>query len=212
MIKKILFILLSALVFVSCSAKIISPSGNSSIESEGNDQSGGGTLPTEEELIAKYAIDIGLEDTEISQKIEENLKAYYEEMGTYRVIFTGIPKDYMGGAESLSSLVYEAAKKAAADKVDVDIRNIDFKDGAIESYMFAEGLDSQAPFVLNFIFPENTITTIKTLAFNMLSSLKEITIPSSVTMIEDSAFSYCSQLEKLVFEEGITTIWASSFP
>ena len=101
------------------------------------------TTPTEEELIKKYGIDIGQADAEISKQIEANLKAYYDEMGSYRVIFKGTPKDYtQDGVESLASLIYEAAVKINVSSVDVDIKNIDFKNGAIEDSMFAEGLSS----------------------------------------------------------------------
>lgn len=206
MIKNILLILLSVLVFVSCSAEIISPSSNSSING-----GGGGIVPTEEELIAKYGIDIGLEDSIISRKIEENLKSYYEEMGSYRVIFTGTPKDYMGGAESISILIVKSAVKINnAKNIDVDIRNIDFKNGSINEMMFS-GETISDDIILNFIFQNNQIKIIESMAFMNLGNIKQITIPNSVTMIGEYGFVYCYQLERLEFESGIQTIWASSF-
>lgn len=179
MIKKILFILLSALVFVSCSAEIISSSGNSSTDSG----DGGGTVPTEEELIAKYGIDIGLEDAVISQKIEENLKAYYEEMTSYRLIFTGIPKDYMGKAESLSILIVKSAMKVNnAKNIDIDIRNIDFQNETINTGMFSgETIDDSI--IFNFIFPEDKIKTIASMSFDNLYNIREIILPDSITSI-----------------------------
>ncbi|WP_300757023.1 leucine-rich repeat domain-containing protein [uncultured Brachyspira sp.] len=217
MIKKILLILLSALVFVSCSAEIISPSSNSSISGGGNDQSGGGTVKpptvsTEEQLIEKYGIDIGLEDAVISQKIEENLKAYYEEMGAYRLIFIGVPKDYtQSTSESLSILIVKSAMKINnAKNIDVDIRNIDFKNGSINEMMFS-GETISDDIILNFILPNNQIKIVESMAFMNLGNIKQITIPNSITMVGEYGFAYCYQLERLEFESGIQTIWASSF-
>ena len=210
MIKKILFVLVLVLVFVSCSNNTTSP------DSSNNGNNSGVTPPTvdkeEEELIKKYGIDISQEDAVISQKIEENLKAYFAEKNSYRVILTGTPKDYSkDGVESLASLIYEAAVKINVSSVDVDIKNIDFKNGAIESHMFAEGSSSQETFTLNLIFPENKITTIKSLAFYSLNSLKEIVIPDSVTTIESEAFYFCSQLNKLTLSKNLKTIGNSAF-
>lgn len=205
--KKIILLILSLIFIISCSSPSNPDNGN-----EGNN--GGSTVPpptgpTEEELIKKYGIDIGQEDTVISQKIEENLKAYYTEMGSYRVILTGIPKDY-NTDKRLSTLILEAAEKNNINNIDVDIRNIDFQNGTINEYMF--GLEPNETIFLNFIFPKDKIKIIKTMSFYNLLSLKNITIPNSVQLIEKEAFANCHQLEKLVFEEGITTIWNSSFP
>ena len=218
MIKKILLILLSAVVFVSCSAEILSPSGNSSIDSGGNDQSGGGTVepippsgPTEEELIAKYGIDIGLDDAVISQKIEENLKAYYEEMTSYRLIFTGIPKNYIGGAESLSILIVKSAMKVNnAKNIDIDIRNIDFQNETINTGMFSgETIDDTIN--LNFIFPEDKIKTIGSMSFDYLYNIREITLPDSVITIEERAFQNSQSIIKLTLGNGIQTIGDYAF-
>lgn len=206
--KKIILLILSLIFIISCSSPSNPDNGN-----EGNN--GGSTVPpptgpTEEELIAKYGIDIGQEDTVISQKIEENLKAYYTEMGSYRVIFTGTPKNYSVDS-SLSALILEVAERNNINNIDVDIKNIDFKNGAIESNMFEEGIGTYETIVLNFIFPENKITTIKSSAFYMLTSLREITIPDSVTTIEPEAFYYCSKLEKLILGNNIQTIGDQAF-
>ena len=77
--------------------------------------------------------------------------------------------------------------------------------------MFAEGSSSQETFTLNLIFPENKITTIKSLAFYSLNSLKEIAIPDSVTTIESEAFYFCSQLNKLTLSKNLKTIGNSAF-
>lgn len=104
MIKKILLVFVSVLVFVSCSNNTTSPNGSNN---------SGVTPPTvdkeEEELIKKYGIDISQEDAVISQQIEQNLKAYFAEKNSYRVILTGTPKD---GAESLYALTLKSSIKS----------------------------------------------------------------------------------------------------
>lgn len=107
MIKKILLVLLSVLVLVSCSNNATSP------DNSNNDDNSGVTPPTgpteEELLIKKYGIDISQEDAVISQQIEQNLKAYFAEKNSYRVILTGTPKD---GAESLYALTLKSSIKS----------------------------------------------------------------------------------------------------
>ena len=205
MIKKILFVL----VFVSCSNNTTSP------DSSNNGNNSGVTPPTvdkeEEELIKKYGIDISQEDAVISQKIEENLKAYFAEKNSYRVILTGTPKDYSkDGVESLASLIYEAAVKINVSSVDVDIKNIDLKNGAIESHMFAEGSSSQETFTLNLIFPENKIRTIEKSSFFGLYNTKEIALPDSVITIKESAFIY-SSIERVTLGNGLQEIGTFAF-
>ncbi|MEI0563796.1 hypothetical protein [Brachyspira pulli] len=67
MIKKILLVLVSVLVFASCSNKTTSP------DSSNNGDNSGVTPPAidkeEEELVKKYGIDISQDDAVISQKI-----------------------------------------------------------------------------------------------------------------------------------------------
>ncbi len=132
-------------------------------------------------------------------------------MGSYRVIFTGTPKDYtQDGVDSLASLIYDAAVKINVSSVDVDLKNIDFKNGAIESSMFAEGYSSQEAFTLNFIFPENKITTIKSSAFRTLSSLKQIAIPDSVTSIGIRTFANLL-IKEVSIPASVNTLGSSAF-
>ncbi|MEI0580478.1 leucine-rich repeat domain-containing protein [Brachyspira pilosicoli] len=228
--KIVLLVVLCFLVVMSCSSPSSPNSGNQDnnidIGNNGDSgQTGGGsgsggndsgvitpTNPTEEELlIEKYGIDIGQDDAIISQKIKENLKAYYEEKGSYRVIFVGTPKTYYNSKSSLSFLVYEAAKSINCYDVTIDTSYINFKNGTIQSYMFARGLDLEETVTLKFIFPKNTIKIIESYAFSLLTPLKEITIPSSVEKIEEKAFQYCDALETIILEYGIKNIGASSF-
>ena len=74
MIKKSLLILISLFILLSCSNKVISP------------------LESEEILIEKYGIDISQKDIEIRKQIEQKLKAYFQEKGSYKVILTGTHK------------------------------------------------------------------------------------------------------------------------
>lgn len=208
--KKIILLILSLIFIISCSSPSNPDNGN-----EGNN--GGSTVPpptgpTEEELIKKYGIDIGQEDTVISQKIEENLKAYYTEMGSYRVIFTGTPKDY-STYESLYTLVLKAAVKVNTTmNIELDIKNINFQDGSIKTGMFkGYSVDGTENIFINFIFPENKITTIGMKAFEALYNTKEIIIPDSVITISEMAFYFSTSIEKLILSKNLKTIGDQAF-
>ncbi|MBW5391740.1 leucine-rich repeat domain-containing protein [Brachyspira pilosicoli] len=208
--KIVLLVVLCFLFTISCSSPSNPDNGN-----EGNN--GGSTVPpptgpTEEELIKKYGIDIGQEDTVISQKIEENLKAYYTEMGSYRVIFTGTPKDYTQSAnESILILTVKAAINiGTAKNINMDIKNIDFKDNTIKTGMFSgESIDDTI--IINLIFPENKIKTIGEMSFANLYNVKEIVIPDSVIEIEGNAFQYSQSIEVLNLGNGVQTIGDQAF-
>ena len=135
-------------------------------------------------MIKKYGIDIGQEDTVISQKIEENLKAYYTEMGSYRVIFTGTTANY-GDHESLYTLTLKAASKINTTmNIELDIRNIDFQDGSVKTGMFSgEAVENSQNIVISFTFPTDKIKTIEMLSFTQLYNTKEIVLPNSVITI-----------------------------
>ncbi|WP_431603615.1 leucine-rich repeat domain-containing protein [Brachyspira pilosicoli] len=203
-------LILSLIFIISCSSPSNPDNGN-----EGNN--GGSTVPpptgpTEEELIKKYGIDIGQEDTVISQKIEENLKAYYTEMGSYRVIFTGTPKDY-GTFESLYTLTLKAASKINTTmNIELDIRNIDFQDGSVKTGMFSgEAVENSQNIVISFTFPTDKIKTIEMLSFTQLYNTKEIVLPNSVITIETYAFANSQSIEKLNLGNGLQTIGDYAF-
>ncbi|WP_157150828.1 leucine-rich repeat domain-containing protein [Brachyspira sp. SAP_772] len=207
--KIVLLVLLCFLFTISCS----SPNNPNS----GNQSNNGGTTPpttspTEEELIAKYGIDISQADAEISKQIEANLKAYYTEMGSYRVIFTGTPKDYSNN-KSLYELTLEAAVNVNTSmNIEMDISNIDFKDGIVPTGMFSGAVvDGSENIFISFKFPENKITTIGVRAFESLYNTKEITIPNSVTTIESEAFYLSSSIEKLTLGKNVKTIGDQAF-
>ena len=210
MIKKILLVFVSVLVFVSCSNNTTSPNGSNN---------SGVTPPTidkeEEELIKKYGIDISQKDIEISKQLEQNLKAYFQEKGSYRVIFTGTPKDYgteQSGNKSLYVLTLEAASKLnIAMNIELDLKNINFQDGTIKAFMFSSFVDKYKNIVINFSFPENKIRTIEKSAFNALCNTKEITLPDSVIAIKEGAFTYSPSIERVTLGNGLQEIGALAF-
>ena len=201
--KIILIITLCFLAVISCS------NPTSPEKQEDNNQN---IIPpaTEEELRI-YGVDISQNDDVIMNKIETNLKSYFKEKGVYKVILKGKAKTSYSQETSLSFLIYTVAKKLYLNNIIVDISGIDFNGNSIESYMFAEGIGSQEDVIFTFVFPENKITVIKSYAFHMLSSLKEISIPNSVTTIEKDAFLQCTKLEKLIFGTSLKTIGDSAF-
>ena len=208
MYKKIIFdkiILMLGLLFIFSCSNPNNPNNNGD---------GGFTGPTEEELIKKYGIDIGQEDTEISKQIGEKLKAYHDEMGSYRVIFTGTPKDYTQDAnESLYTLTLKAAVNVNTSmNIDMDIKNIDFQDNTIKTGMFAGyGVDGSDNIVISFIFPQNKITTIGMMSFANFENTKEITLPDSVITIGERAFQNSKSIEKLNLGNRVQTIGEAAF-
>ncbi|WIH84425.1 leucine-rich repeat domain-containing protein [Brachyspira pilosicoli] len=206
MLKNIISIVLCFLVIISCSNPI---SAENNKQEEDNNQN---IIPpaTEEELI-KYGVDISQDDTVIIKQIEENLKLYFEEKGIYKVILKGTAKSSYSQSNSLSFLIYTAAKNLLVNNIIIDISAINFNDSSIKSYMFAEGMNTQEDVIFTFVFPENKITVIKSYAFHMLSSLRAISIPNSVITIEEASFFQCSKLEKLTLGNSLKTIGDSAF-
>ncbi|SUW08152.1 surface antigen BspA like protein [Brachyspira pilosicoli] len=206
MLKNIISIVLCFLVIISCSNPI---SAENNKQEEDNNQN---IIPpaTEEELI-KYGVDISQDDTVITKQIEENLKLYFEEKGIYKVILKGTAKSSYSQSNSLSFLIYTAAKNLYLNDIIIDISGINFNDSSIKSYMFAEGMNTQEDVIFTFVFPENKITVIKSYAFHMLSSLRAISIPNSVITIEEASFFQCSKLEKLTLGNSLKTIGDSAF-
>lgn len=206
MLKNIILIVLCFLVIISCSNPI---SAENNKQEEDNNQN---IIPpaTEEELI-KYGVDISQDDTDIIKQIEENLKLYFEEKGIYKVILKGTAKSSYSQSNSLSFLIYTAAKNLLVNNIIIDISGINFNDSSIKSYMFAEGMNTQEDVIFTFVFPENKITVIKSYAFHMLSSLRAISIPNSVITIEEASFFQCSKLEKLTLGNSLKTIGDSAF-
>lgn len=169
MIKKIIITIFSLILIISCS------DFNSPID----------ILDKE---VMKYGIDVGLEDSVISSKIRDRLQQYYKDNGYYKLIFIGVPKLEYSQKNSVSCLVIDEAEKIGISDITMDIRNIEFQNGIINSSMFM-GKPSEN-IVINFIFPENTITIIEDFAFNGLhKNLKEVKIPDSVKVIKSGAFS-----------------------
>ncbi|MBW5396424.1 leucine-rich repeat domain-containing protein [Brachyspira pilosicoli] len=211
--KIVLLVVLCFLFTISCS----SPSNPN------NDNNGDGgstvpppiTTPTEEELIKKYGIDIGQADEEISKQIEANLKAYHDEMGSYRVILTGTPKDSysQNSNKSLYILTLEAALKVSSSmNIELDIKNINFQDGSVKTGMFSgEVIENSENVVINFRFPENKIKTIEMDSFDWEHNTKEIRIPDSVITIGNTAFQYSANIEKLILGNSIVSIGEQAF-
>lgn len=163
-------------------------------------------------MIKKYGIDIGQADAEISKQIEANLKAYHDEMGSYRVIFTGTPKDY-STYESLYTLTLKAASKVNSTmNIDMDIKNIDFHNETINKWMFSGYVvDGTENIFINIIFPQNKIKTIGEMSFDNLYNTKEIVIPDSVVTIEERGFQNSQNIEKLTLGKNLKTIGKYAF-
>ena len=193
MIKKSLLILISLFVFMSCSKPVTSPNNNSEV------------LPplTEEELIAKYGIDISQDNAVIKQQIVEKLRAYFQEKGSYRIILTGTPK--VGGYTfynngTLSAIIEDSAEELYLKNttIDIDIRNVNFINGAIPREIFSIFSTYRLP-IFNYIFPKDKITTIEAMAFYENPHIRELEIPDSVTSVENMAFSGCPNLTTIIY-------------
>lgn len=208
MYKKNLLIIFSFLFIIACSNP---NSPNTTNTNQTGDTNKIETVTHPEEL-KKYGIDISQDDDVISSQLESNLKLYFDEKGSYKVILKGIPKDYdfyYTTAKSLAYLIFNAANTVGANSVNVDISNIDFKNNAVSSFMFLGGELVKIP--LNFIFPVYKIKTIDSYAFFLLYAIKEINIPNSVKTIGVHAFESCLNLEKITLGNGLEIIENNAF-
>ena len=198
MIKKSLLILLSLFILLSCADRFTAP------------------FPSEARLIEEYGIDVSLPYEELKQKIKEKLKAYFEKEGSYRIIFTGIPREYNNLKKDtleialLNALIEMDLKNIT---IDVDLRYINFINGTLPRNMFGSSNGEKYDYLsvfYNFIFPENKITSIGDNAFTHNWSIKEIVMPDSVTEIWLGIFSFCNRLEKVTLGKGIKRL--DNFP
>ena len=208
MYKKIVLMILCFLVAISCSNP---NSPNTTNTNQTGDTNKVETVTPPGEL-EKYGVDISQDDDVISSQLESNLRLYFDEKGSYKVILKGSPKDYDFGftkAKSLAYLIFNAANTVGANSVDVDISNIDFKNNAVSSFMFLGGNIVTIP--LNFIFPVYKIKTIDSYAFFLLYAIKEINIPNSVKTIGVHAFESCLNLEKIILGSSLETIENNAF-
>lgn len=213
MYKKIVLIMLCFLVVISCS----SPSNPDSGNNGDSGQTGGSTVtppdvtpPVLDEEAQKYGIDISQDDTEISKQIEEKLQAYYNEKSSYKVIFIGIPKNYILKANSsLAALTIKAAEKIGADNIIIDTKNINFQNGTITDGMFSSGGISKKR--VSFIFPDDKITTIEQYSFLNLDNIEALTIPNSVVSIGYRAFQSIYSLKTLVLGSKLEVIGDYAF-
>lgn len=132
-------------------------------------------------------------------------------MGSYRVIFTGTTENY-SGHESLYTLTLKAASKINITmNIELDIKNIDFKDGIVLTGMFSGEDLGNYGIVISFIFPENKIKTIEMLSFTQLYNTKEITLPDSLITIKDNSFVNSQSIEVLNLGNGVQTIGMTAF-
>uniref|UniRef100_UPI003F4C204E leucine-rich repeat domain-containing protein n=1 Tax=Brachyspira catarrhinii TaxID=2528966 RepID=UPI003F4C204E len=216
--KKYILILISVLVFVSCSATVISPGNNGSNSGSGTEEGGnegGGTekpdypswteiqppLPVLDDEAIKYGIDISQEDSLIKEQIKIKLQEYKQAYGENKVIFIGTPKAEYSQKSYLANMVLEMANELYIQKVIIDISKVYFNERKIKSGMFRGGVNV-GYFELSFILPENIIRVIEGNAFSFLNNyLREITIPDSVIGIDAAAFQLSEVLNKITFSE-----------
>lgn len=213
--KKYILIFMLALIFVSCSAVIMSPNNNTEI-TDPMDPSKPidppepdyppwteiqPPLPVLDDDAIKYGIDISQEDNLIKEQIKIKLKEYRNDKGQYKVIFTGKPKDDYLVSASLTKLTLEVARDLSISEAIIDVSNVYFNERKIKSRMFRGGV-SLGYFNLSFILPENIIRVIEGNAFSFLNNyLREITIPDSVIGIDAAAFQLSEVLNKITFSE-----------
>lgn len=106
MYKKNLLIIFSFLFVIACS------NPNSPNTNQTGDTNKVETVTPPGEL-EKYGIDISQDDDVIASQLESNLKLYFDEKGSYKVILKGIPKDYdfyFTKAKSLAYLIFKNGK------------------------------------------------------------------------------------------------------
>ena len=168
--KKYILIFMLALIFVSCSAVIMSPNNNTEI-TDPMDPSKPidppepdyppwteiqPPLPVLDDDAIKYGIDISQEDNLIKEQIKIKLKEYRNDKGQYKVIFTGKPKDDYLVSASLTKLTLEVARDLSISEAIIDVSNVYFNERKIKSRMFRGGV-SLGYFNLSFILPENIL-------------------------------------------------------
>lgn len=123
--KKVIFIILVVVLFLSCKSQATSPD-----TSDGGAISGGdNNTPTTDEDAEKYGIDI---DTATAETIREALEQYYKDKGEYKVIFTGTSTKSYDGYSSLGTIIGEIKD---INNIIVSFEKVQFQNNKLSDYI-----------------------------------------------------------------------------
>ncbi|MEI0607854.1 leucine-rich repeat protein [Brachyspira pulli] len=96
--------------------------------------------------------------------------------------------------------------------IDLDIKNIDFKDSSVKTGMFTgEAVENSENIFITFQFPDNKIKTIESDSFSFLDNTKEIRLPNSIITIKENAFQNSQSIEKLTLGNSLQEIGDFAF-
>ena len=185
--KIIIFILITALMLLSCknNSTNVDTSADNNGSNNGNTSSGGidGSIITIPPQIEEYGIDIA---TATTQTIEEALIKYEaDHSGEYKLIFKGTSTaeyDWLGG-KSIAGFLNEISLKSI--HVIVSLEYVDFPNNKLNDYILG-GSQNYNENVVKVILPD-TIRTIGKDAF-ICANLTNVNMPKNLKTIEDGAF------------------------
>lgn len=238
--RKIILIILSFMIFLSCRGTVTSPNN---IDNNGNTTE----PPITEEELNKYGIEI---NTATAKNVRESLEKYYNDKGEYKVIFKGTSTKYYDKSSSLGTIINEI--KDIKDII-VSFENVKFQNNKLPDYILVNtSLDNYN--IAKVILPDyiailgnevffnckvltevnmpkslieiggsifyntkvkninlpNGLKTINDYAFE-ISAIENIDMPDSVTSIGKEAFEACRQLQSMKLSKNLIVIPKSAF-
>ena len=218
--RKLLFVLLTVIMVVSCVIGLVACGGNE--ENDGNISSANGTYYLYENDSydkSQYIIidgDSWTDDAGDGGKVNisgESITLYVELSGESEEFASGTIKDgtltlNIMGAE----VIYRKDGSSVTDPYKPVEKTLNFKLSGDNSYYIVTGIGGlSGAITVPETYQNKPVQQIAESAFAGESSLTEIILPQSITTIGANAFSDCSNLTSAKLSEGLTVIPESVF-
>lgn len=191
--KKVIFIILTLALFLSCKSPATSPD-----TSDGGAISGGdNNTPTTDEDAKTYGIDI---NTATAETIKTALEKYHKDKGEYKVIFTGTYTEVYTKYSTLGTIIDEIKD---INNIIVSLENVTFQNNKLpDNILGSTSFDNNN--ITKVILPDY-ITTLGESVFFNCKVLTEVNMPKSLIEIGGSIF-FNTKVKNINLPNGLKTI------